>query len=411
MLVCFISVLLVFTPHPVEANPVFARQYDVSCSLCHAAYPRLNRFGEDFVKNNFRMPNWREQVTIDTGDEMLALPKRPPLAFRVQAYSKIRSEDVVDEKGAATLNGQYDIQAPYLIKLLSSAPLSDHMTYYFYAMIAEKGANGEILVEDAWLSYANLLGSGVDFTAGQFQLSDLMFPRETRLTFQDFIAYRMAGITYDRGIQMARDLGPVNLTLGISNGNGIEDNAKLNSAGFGRPDRAFDNNRSKTVYGHLGSSLGDINLGLFASNGKRSSAIDNKILIDGRVLGADVSYNLNDQWFLFGQYLHVTLSDALTAGQNDSWYGGFLGLDYIHNERWVFSFLYNYANANDFSSSNTIYEGIDLNSLTGTTSYYLMRNVKAILEVNYDLLPTDPRNGFGHDTKEHYLLAGIDMAF
>lgn len=39
-------------------------------------------------------------------------------------------------------------------------------------------------------------------------------------------------------------------------------------------------------------------------------------------------------------------------------------------------------------------------------------NVKAVFEVNYDLLEKDDiKDGVGHDTKEHYVLVGIDLAF
>lgn len=31
-----------------QAIPAFARQYQMSCSLCHSAFPRLSAFGETF---------------------------------------------------------------------------------------------------------------------------------------------------------------------------------------------------------------------------------------------------------------------------------------------------------------------------------------------------------------------------
>ena len=64
------------------AMPAFAREYGVSCNVCHAAYPRLNDFGERFAGDmNFRMANWRDH-TVPTGDDTLALPKTLPPAAR-----------------------------------------------------------------------------------------------------------------------------------------------------------------------------------------------------------------------------------------------------------------------------------------------------------------------------------------
>jgi len=237
-----------------------------------------------------------------------------------------------------------------------------------------------------------------------------MFPRETRLTFQDFIAYRMSGITYDRGIQFSQDIGPIAATLGISNGNGISDEASLNSAGFNRPDHGFDNNRSKTFFGRIGGDVGPVAIGLFAASGKRSNAADTT-MIDSQVLGLDLSQSINDEIFWFAQYLQVDWDDFLNKGENASWSGGFAGVDYIYDSRWVFSALYNFADANDLEGSATVYEGIALNSLTAAVSYYFMRNAKMIIEANYDIQATDKRDGAGHDTKEHYLLTGFDVAF
>jgi hypothetical protein len=153
-----------------------------------------------------------------------------------------------------TADSSLDFQAPYLLKLLSSAPLSDNISYYFYMIFAEKGANTEVIVEDAWFSYDDLFNSGVGLQLGQFQVSDLMFPREIRLTFQDFMAYRFAGITYDRGVLFGRGFGPLDMSLGLVNGNGIEQNFNVTSPGYRRPDHLFDNDTGKSIFGRSACS-------------------------------------------------------------------------------------------------------------------------------------------------------------
>lgn len=233
-----------------HAMPAFARQYEMSCNVCHAAFPRLNGFGEQFRDNNMRLPGWREKVAVDTKDDMLALPKTLPLAVRLQAYVQGRQAEEVDPLTGPTGNdADADFQAPHLIKLLSGAPLSDHISYYFYGIFAEKGDNGVTIIEDAWLRHDDLFGSGVAMQLGQFQVSELMFPRETRMTFQDFMAYRMAGITYDRGVLFDRGFGPASVVIGAVNGNGIDQNFNVNSPGYQRPDHLFDND-TRTVEKH-----------------------------------------------------------------------------------------------------------------------------------------------------------------
>jgi len=396
--------LLPGIPQLASANPVFARQYGMSCITCHAAFPRLNSFGQQFVKDNIRLPNWREQTAVDTGDEQLVLPKFPPLAIRTQAYYQVR-------QGGTSSTANSDFQTPYLIKLLSSAPLSENISYYFYGIMAEKGGNGEFIIEDAWFSYNDLFDTGVSMMFGQFQVSDLMFPRETRLTFQDFIPYRLAGITYERGVTFSRSIGPASLTIGTVNGNGIEANAKLTSGGLSRPDRSFDSNNSKSIFGRLGGGIGPLNFGLFGLNGRHS--LNNASSETGKqVAGIDASGSRNDTLFWFAQLLWNRWDDALGAGSDASWSAGFVGVDYVLNERWVLSGLYNYADAGDFSD-DVYYSGIDLSSLTGTVSYYFMRNIKGVFEANVDLLAKDANayriaNG---QVQEGYVLVGFDAAF
>ncbi|MGR3178072.1 MAG: hypothetical protein ACUZ8E_08460 [Candidatus Anammoxibacter sp.] len=73
-----------------DAIPAFARKYELSCETCHAAFPRLNSFGEQFAADNMRLDDWKEMGTIDTGDERLVLPDSAPIAIRTQAYVQAR---------------------------------------------------------------------------------------------------------------------------------------------------------------------------------------------------------------------------------------------------------------------------------------------------------------------------------
>jgi len=415
----FFLLFQLLLPLTAEAMPVFARKYSMSCVACHSAFPRLNQFGEHFAANNMRLPNWRDD-TVQTGDDRLALPASAPLAIRAQAYAQARRGKSIDPVSGETEQASSDFQSPYLVKLLSSAPLSDHITYYFYGIFAEKGTNGETVIEDAWFRHDDVFGSGVGMQLGQFQISDLMFARETRMTFQDFMVYRMAGITYDRGLLFDRGFGKFDLGLGVVNGNGIEENFNINSPGYRRPDKMFDNNSDKSVFGRIGTEIGPASLGLFGLAGEQANATGPAGLDSGnrdtdkRIVGLDVSGDVQGKTYWYAQLLWNSWDGFLDKNEDYNWWGGFLGADYIPNDLWAFSALYNYADADDLSNTDTIYEGIDINSLSLTASFYFMRNVKGIAEVNVDFLGKDSQKGTyytGHLTKEDYILFGFDAAF
>lgn len=415
--------LLIFSvlifPKDSEAIPAFARKYNMSCIACHAAFPRLNEFGEQFVSDNYRLPNWKDS-TVQTGDDMLALPDSVPLALRTQAFAQAREANAVDINTGDTVTADTDFQSPYLIKLLSSAPLSDHISYYFYAIFAEKGDNGAVIVEDAWFSHDDIFDTGISMMLGQFQVSDLMFPRETRLTFQDFMVYRMAGLTYDRGTIFSYTAGPVDLSLGLVNGNGISENNSINSPGYKRPDHLFDNNSGKAVFGRIGGDIAGVNVGLFGYSGTQKNAVAPAGTASGNrdtdkiSYGVDLSGKFGSKTYWFAQFLQNDWDEFINQNTNYSWFGSFVGIDYIHSDHWAYSLLYNYADANDLKNTDTVYEGIDINSVTLSASYYFMRNVKGVIEVNLDLLDTVDKTGTywtGHLTGENYALVGFDAAF
>ncbi|MDY6978908.1 MAG: hypothetical protein SV201_03455 [Pseudomonadota bacterium] len=415
--------LLILLVPEANAMPAFARDYKMSCATCHAAFPKLNEFGESFAASNFRLPNWKDN-TVVTGDDMLALAKTPPVAFRAQAFAQARDAEAIDVSTGESTEVDSDFQSPYLIKILSSAPLSEHITYYFYAIFAEKGGNGETVVEDAWFSHDAVFGTDVSMMLGQFQVSDLMFPRETRLTFQDYMPYRMAGITYDRGVIFDTSAGPVDLAVGLVNGNGISENLTINSPGYQRSDHLFDNDTSKAVFGRIGGDIGPVSAGLFGYSGQQKNAItdvDNPAgtgsgnrQTDKNIVGLDFNGKLGNKTYWFAQALWNEWDGFINAGQNYEWFGGFVGIDYIHSPRWAHSLLYNYADAGDLENTDTIYEGIAMETLTYTASYYFMRNVKGVIEFNADLQSKVAQSGTyytGHLTNENYFLVGFDAAF
>lgn len=403
------------------AIPVFARQYNSSCTICHVGYPRLNEFGDQFKRGNYRLPQWKLDA-VQTGDPTLHLPKQAPLALRVQSYIQGRqAEEVTPGAGFTGNKAAFDLQVPYLTKLLASAPLTDQLTYYMYAVVAEKGENTQIVLDDAWFGYGDLFGTGIGLQVGQFQISELMFARELRMTFQDFLAYRTAGLTYDRGLTFSTIAGPLELALGFVNGNGNVDSFNVNSPGFARPDRAFDRNSAKSGFARFAVAADPVGtLRIFGLSGLQRSATGGAAADPGvretpkKVFGLDVSGKIGRKFYWFGQGLWNWWEGLLDAepGRNFHWFGGFAGIDWYLTDRWALSLLYNGSESNDFRGTGSAYEGIRSSVLSTAGTYYFGRNVKAIIEGGLDFLGKESNAAFvGHLTREGYLLIGLDAAF
>lgn len=67
----------VLWPSTVLATSQWARKYNVECSMCHQGFPRLNPFGEAFMRNGYQMPGdetgARENLSLENLSNIFGL--------------------------------------------------------------------------------------------------------------------------------------------------------------------------------------------------------------------------------------------------------------------------------------------------------------------------------------------------
>ncbi len=102
--------------------------------------------------------------------------------------------------------------------------------------------------------FNNLFGSELDFSIGQFQVSDPLFKRELRLTSDDYAIYKVrvgssnVNLTYDRGIILSYGFETgTDVTLEVVNGNGIGTLTNGN----------FDNDKHKNFMGRISQDVNE----------------------------------------------------------------------------------------------------------------------------------------------------------
>jgi hypothetical protein len=249
------------------AMPAFARTHDYSCNVCHAPIPKLTEFGEEFAANAF-VPSdapLPPRTFKDVGDDRLSLLRQFPLAVRGDLYLDLRAND--EAKG----DGFVDFKSPFGLKLLSGGRIAKDIGYYFYFFLSERGEVAG--VEDAYLHFNNLAGTPLDILVGQFQVSDPLFKRELRLTFQDYQLYRFRpgksvfDLTYNRGLMLLADFDfGLSVTAMVVNGNGMGE-ADLR--------KDFDLDRYKHGGLRLSQSLGPVRLGAVGYYGREQQQVGN----------------------------------------------------------------------------------------------------------------------------------------
>jgi len=365
ILTSFILIFISLIANDLLGIPAFARKYRLSCKTCHAPFPRLKPYGDEFAANGFVLKDQKSpRYYTDTGDDKLSLIRDFPFAIRMDgfiSYNNSKTEIA-------------DFSAPYNVKLLSGGAISNNISYYFYFFFSERG---EIVgLEDAFLMFTDLFGSGISLSVGQFQVSDPLFKRELRLTFEDYYIYKARSgsskldLTYDRGIMFNYTIpkGP-DLVLEVLNGTGIDE---------ANPFKNFDNDKYKNVFGRISQDIGEhFRIGAAGYYGKEApDGILNKVWM----LGGDASISLanielnfqylvrkdDNPMFMNGEELEVETDGGFaeliwTPGGSDSlWYG--VG-------------LFNWVDSED----NTL----DYKSVALHLGYLLRRNIRISGEVNY----------------------------
>lgn len=265
-------VALAGTTTSASAIPAFARKYRVSCMQCHAPVPRLNAFGEAFAANGFEFAVGEPpRDTVGTGDALLRLQNNLPIAIRYDAYMQALSKP----KGG---QNAIDLQTPWIIKLLSGGQVADKVSYYMYFLLTERG--GVEGLEDAYLQFTDVGGSGVSVIAGQFQVSDPMFKRELRLEYEDYQPYRVrvgqstVDLTYDRGLMaLWSPREGTDIAAELVAGRGLNE---ANDQGV------YDRDDAKSTLLRLSQDIGSLRVGAFAYRGfEREGGVRNTISMWG----------------------------------------------------------------------------------------------------------------------------------
>lgn len=351
------------------AIPAFARKYNMSCQTCHSPFPKLKPYGDEFAGNGFVLADKdAPRYFVETGDDQLSLIRDIPLAMRLEGYVTYNNKK----------SEKLDFTAPYLLKFLSGGAIAKNISYYFYFFFSERGEVAGI--EDAFLMFNNLFDEDLDLYVGQFQVSDPLFKRELRLTFEDYQFYRYkpgfskANLTYDRGLMLTYGLPTkTDLVLEILNGSGIGP-----ANGF----RNFDDDKYKNFFGRITQDISDdIRIGAFGYFGKEDlvDGMNNNFTNSFSMWGPDLTLKLKNQLELNFQYGMRKDDKPLLGVKEVNANGGFGELIYTpkgDESKWYAVALYNWVD-----SDLDVYD-----YQTGTLSlgYLLRRNIRLIGEYTHD---------------------------
>jgi len=363
-------------PDESQAIPAFARRNNLSCSTCHAPIPKLKPYGEDFAGDGFIIAeNEKERDYVTAGDDLLWLNKTFPISVRFDAYGVYNSRGEVKS----------DLQSPWGLKLMSGGTLAKNIGYYFYFYMSERGEVAGI--EDSYVHFNDVFGIPLDVMVGQFQTSDPLMKRELRLTYEDYMIYKLkvgnshANLAYDRGVMFAYGIEQTGTDLVFSFSNGNGKNAADEESG------AFDIDAGKNIGLRLNQGITDyFSVGGYYYFGEESMSSDlkNKVTYIGpdfkAILGpveVTAQYLLRkdtNPWFAETEAETETSGIVLEAVISPQ----------LDRSRYYFTVLYNSIdqeqNIGTMGANSALYE-----TATFGATYLMTRNLRLMAEYTRDL--------------------------
>ncbi len=355
--------------------PAFARKYRLSCKTCHSpASPKLKDYGDTFAGDGFRLEDEEApRYYVPTGDDKLSLIRDFPIAVRLDGFVSYN----VSNKGRS------DLEAPYLMKILSGGELSEHLSYYFYFYMDERGKIAG--VEDAFLMVNNLFNKELDVYLGQFQVSDPLFKRELRLSLEDYKLYTSQignsdiKLTYDKGVLVELGLNTgTTIVMEVVNGNGLVE----------AQNHVWDKDKYKNFMGRITQDIGDfLSIGGFGYIGKEKldNALNNEITNEVVIMGPDLTLSYSDKLELNYQYTYRKDSEVFPGYQSYR-----PGIEDIETQGMLAELIYSPKGNNSdwylmglYNRVDSDFDPADYQSITFHAGYLVRRNIRFAAEYSF----------------------------
>lgn len=154
---------------PARAIPAFARKYNLPCSACHEAWPKLNNFGQAFRDNGYQLGN-------DRDEPLSQVPSYWPITFRItpQWHRESNERVAVDNIPGDASSGQTEKRISTSgfdtsgVDIWAAGTLFKNISF---VVLPSSDASGNFHFESAWVRFDNLAGSRwLNLKFGKFEL-------------------------------------------------------------------------------------------------------------------------------------------------------------------------------------------------------------------------------------------------
>lgn len=237
------------------AIPAFARKYNLPCSACHEAWPKLNNFGQVFRDNGYQLGNGRDSPIWQN-------PSYWPITIRItpqwhrESASNQKVDSIAGNGGSTAIEKTitshgFDLSG---IDIWTAGTLYKNISF---SVLPSSDSSATFHFENAWVRFDNLGGSPwANVKFGKFELDNMI--SEKRFLF----------LSSNGGVYQLYHFLPVEEKAFVASG------ANPLNPGFG----LGDNQVGIELAGHSPNSYTRYSLALLSSTdgsvGVQNSAVD-----------------------------------------------------------------------------------------------------------------------------------------
>ena len=180
----WIAVMVLFgSALPAFGIPAFARKYNLRCSDCHEAWPKLNNFGQTFKDNGYQLMTGRDTPIFQQGAYF-------PVAFRTfalwhrestvsVAVDTIPGNPAAGQMESPVSKSGFNISG---LTIWAAGTVAKNISFGFQTEIDNSGT---ATLATYFARFDNLLGSPwLNVKVGKFELD--IFCRRTRTGIQQY---------------------------------------------------------------------------------------------------------------------------------------------------------------------------------------------------------------------------------
>jgi hypothetical protein len=379
----FILIISLFLLSTKDAKALsqWARKYEVPCSMCHTSFPRLNYFGEKFMRNGFQWPGdapdgdktgkaeLSEDLFIDkVGNWLGARVSFTPMNFKTNNLNV-----------NGNLEDSFDIGNPNWLQLFVGGAIFKNVSIFIEQEFDSDSA------QFSWfhLFFTNLADTYVNFQVGKLSPVDFS-PFSDRLRIwqkSDILNIKSSGDSGENsvnirqsrpGIQYYGYRGPLLWYAGIDNGKDASDTDQGKNYWGGIRLEVPDTGQSHFE----GSSVGlHVYSGIDSTADVSTARVENDFIRYTMAANARYKENYDLQLtFQFGEDDNYDL--ATTAVKRD--FQGFTITGAYWLYPWYMVLQYDQINSDDIS-------GIEVNKISPSIWFFLRENFKAGIATRLDV--------------------------